>query len=38
MNAAEMVTLFRERYNLSTNTNDEKLDEEIYLYLKFDTF
>ena len=33
MTAAEMVILFEERYNLSSNTNQEKTDDEIYLYL-----
>lgn len=33
MTSAEMLTLYRERYNLSSNTNDDKLDDELYLLL-----
>jgi hypothetical protein len=33
MTPAQMRVLFRERYNLSSNVNDDKEDDEMYLYL-----
>ncbi len=33
MTEQEMIELFGERYNLSSNSNDDKLDDEVYLYL-----
>ena len=33
MTAAEMLVYFRERYNLSSNVNFGKQDDELYLYL-----
>jgi hypothetical protein len=33
MTSTEMLTLYRERYNISSNSNDDKLDDELYLLL-----